>query len=65
MFETSDYINITTDKNTQEVNSITFMMHRSKMKAQVSVIKTHGKSGTSFGQGEKRKVMGTDEDENP
>lgn len=36
------------------------------MKDQVSVIKTHGKSGTSFGQGEKRKVMGTDdEDENP
>lgn len=30
-------------QNIQEVNSINFMMHRSKMKDQVLVIKTNGK----------------------
>lgn len=44
--------------NTQEVNSITFMMHRFKTKAQVLVIKTNG----IIGEREKRDVMGTDED---
>lgn len=56
MFETSDYINITTDKNTQEVNSITFMMHRSKMRLKYQLLRHTASRGRHLDRERKGKL---------